>query len=335
MAQVDQPLKIKPVPYNDFSEPDPSIVIGETFLCTKPFILLSSKGLPQNKKIYMEVTLTKNIVNKSIRHIPLYLGIHKEPSSGVLANDCVMMSCYYTLSEDFDIFERAKGTIPFAKQSVGKLKSRIPIVNSIIGLGVDMDNNLISIYVDGKLFYEFTSALFNFNDETNGPWYFAVYNKLYESIGGKVNYGRYKVEYLPEGYETLYQYYYYNVPDPIPPTPIEPYVPTGTITRYDFDCTINAENDIAPIDPITKKRHPFLEHKVDAMWYENDTSFQMYANRGSTAPDMTTVNYPCPADPPDFCPVYLEFNIKEAIMTKDDNNLQKYIGIPIEVGLTV
>lgn len=338
VARVDQPIKIKPIAYNHFSEPDSSIVTGESFNCNQPFLIVASKPIPRSCKVYFEFTLTKQITSKNIRHLPIYVGLHKNPISGNLNTDCVFASVFYTLTEDFDIFEKERGSSVFHKQEVGKLHARIPIVNTVIGFSVDTFENKLTIYSDGKVFYEFHTDIFDIDDsaadESTGPWYFALYSNLAQSIAGKVNYGRYKTEYLPEGYSTLYQQYYYCEEQN---TDVESSIDVDAIEVFpkmaNFDGKIDAENPYATIDPLKKNRRPFLEHKVEYMDYQNnDLMFQMVAYRGSTAPDMTTVNFPCPAED---TPVYFELTIKDGQLAKNTDGGLKYIGVPVEVGLTV
>ena len=80
-TRTNQSIKIKPIAYNYKSEPDTGIVSGESFNCSKPFLILSSMSIPKNACTYMEVTITYHPENETIRHLPFYLGIHKEPSS--------------------------------------------------------------------------------------------------------------------------------------------------------------------------------------------------------------------------------------------------------------
>lgn len=337
MAKVDQPVKIRPVAYNHFHEPDSTIVTGESFDCTKPFLIVASKPIPRSSRVYFEFTITRQIATKSIRHLPIYVGLHKDPSYGILNNDAIMASCYYTYTEDFDIFEKQKSSMVLTTQPVGRLQARIPIVKSVIGFGVDTFENQLTIFVDGKVFYTFHTLIFDIDDsaEASGDWYFVLYSKLYQSIAGRINYGRYKTEYLPEGYCTLYQHYWNheNWTEDIESTLEVTSIPYTGAKMYNIDGTIDIENPYVTIDPLNKNRRLFLENKVPGMNLEDDNRYKMVAYRGGTYPDISTVNLPCPAED---TPVYIELTTKEALMTKDPITTGLlYIGVPIEVGLTV
>ena len=339
MARVNQPIKIRPIAYNHQGDPDSSITAGETFSCDKPFLIVASKYVPSCSKVYMEVTITKQISSKSIRHVPIYLGLHKEPSYGMLNNDCMFGSCYYPVGADFDIFEKPRGSTSMTTQPVGKLHARIPIVDTVIGLGVDTFENTVSIFCDGKLFYSFKPTLFNI--ETNvgrgNRWYMAVYSKLYQSISGTINYGRYKTKYLPEGYCTLYQHYWDH--EFLTPIDIGSKLKVSGVPPYDgaryYDiekCKIKVENKYTEIDPLTNRRSLFLENMVADMDTEVPDSYRMETGRSGT-PDMSSVNLPCPCED---TPVYLELTTKEATLNTDPYFVNlNYVGIPIEVGLTV
>ena len=140
-TRTNNAIRIKPVAYNNKMEPDPSIINGETFSCNKRFIVFCSREIPKDAKVYMEVTVTKYIADKSIRHIPLYLGVHKEPSYGTLCNDFILGSVYYTLTKDFRIFERKQGIVQFTEQPVPRLGARIPVKGTVMGIAADLKNN--------------------------------------------------------------------------------------------------------------------------------------------------------------------------------------------------
>ena len=318
----NQPIKIRPVPYNHLSEPDPSLVIGETFNCNKPFLLLSSLAIPKNANVYMEVTVTYHPQNDTIRHIPLYLGVHKEPSMGVLANDCILGSLYYTVDHDYQIRERHRGSTDEAIQSVPKLYSRIPIVNTVIGIGVSIMDNTITLYSDGKLFYTIKPTTFSMK-QSRDRWYFAIYSELYEGLHGRVNYGRYRTQYMPEGYCHLYAHYFNKL---VEGQEFECYmtVPGTEYTdtrKYEFPIQIsNIVNTIAPIEQ-DKHRHPRLIFSRPQMEM-SPTSFKM--KRNPDKPDMATIDFPCPVDHK----VYIEFNVKEGTVN------DKFYGIPMTVGIS-
>lgn len=336
MSNTDNPIRIKPVAYNEYSEPDPSIVMAETFSYKNHFLLLSSKPVPPTGNTYMEFTITGSMNNKYFRYLPLYVGIHKEPSLGNIRTDCILGSIYYKKGQKLHYFEHTKSSPTRTFSVPEKLTARLPIQGTVIGIGVNMIQNTINIYTDGNLLYTISPTKFNMSQNADtDPWYFAIYCSEVELVSGRVNYGRYKLAYKPNDYKSMYDYYYY----PSRTTAAKDF--TGTLevvtnnkwTRGDFDGKIDIENTYAPIDMITKKRYLFLQHKTDAMsYYDDHLQFRMYALRGWSAPDITTINLPCPCEQ---YPVYFELSIKEAEIKKTEQGRLMYHGIPVEVGLTV
>ena len=94
MASQTPSIRVRPIAYNWKMAPDPSIISGDHFHCTKPFTIFCSKVIPKDKKVYMEVTITLHPTNSFIRHLPIYLGLHREPSMGTLCNDFIFGSAY-------------------------------------------------------------------------------------------------------------------------------------------------------------------------------------------------------------------------------------------------
>lgn len=319
MANIDQPIKIKPVPYTNNGFPNPYLVSGETFDSSIKFIILSSVSLPKESKVYMEVTINTSDAIQNLKYIPLYFGIHKDPYSGILGNDYVLLSCFYTKTTDFHAIERKKGE-QSKITTIHKILTKIPIVGSTIGLGIDMSENTVSIYTDGRLLYQYEATNVDFNDED--PWYFALYSdQPNHTIKGRINYGRYKTSYLPTGYKTLYKLIKENIV--VEDTDIYP--STASILEEWVSCSIDIpkeEVDPYPIEKHTNRRYLYLEHSSDKMEYGDLDQFQMSSKRD----DITFINLPCPADP--VPPIYFELIIKEAFLVST-------IGIPVEVGLTV
>ena len=245
MSIVDNPIKVKPIAYNEWSEPDPSIIINESFSYNNHFLILSSKPVPPTGKTYMEVTVTTATNNKYFRYIPLYFGIHRDPTTGITINDCIFGSVYYKQSQDIQIFEHKSGGVSSNRiyTRPESLSAKLPITKSVIGIGVDMNANTINLYTDGKLLYTISPTQFTIKtNATNNPWYFAIYSPEMQFVGGKINYGRYKLKYKPTGYVSMYQYYYPVVTTPYtPPVIIEP--PYDPNMRVDFDCKIDIENE--------------------------------------------------------------------------------------------
>ena len=321
------PIKIRGIPYNQLSIQDDSKINGDTFSSNSPFMIICNKPIPKNYKTYMEFTITEHPNNSMYRHLPLYVGLHKEPSFGILNSDFIIGTVYYTLSNmNYDIMERYNAAGNPIHQNVSKTHAKIPILNTVIGIGADIPNNKINIYSDGSLFYSFSPTTFNLSNETE-DFYFVIYSKFNERIKGNVNYGRYKTNYMPEGYWNLYQYYY---------THSESYQEiTGTITvpgtiynKYSYkEVTIKSDivNTIAPLEEDNKKHIRFVYTK-DSNKYESDQSFKFSYHPGTIPEiiDIVSTNLPIPVD----TNVYIEFNIKECEMNSN------FTGIPVEIGIT-
>ena len=224
---------ILPIAYDGDSNYDPSLTSGENFSCkNKRFMILSSKSIPKRTKAYCEVTIRKcNISNNKVRHIPIYVGVMKEPSYGYMASDLCLGSVYYCnkyeyTGEDWKFpiniqsIERFKQSVDFVKSNKNSvIDSKIPKLNTVIGIGVDMVNNTITIYTDGRKFYSFSPTKFNLNTDTADFYFCLVFpldkdNNIVErmsyptDISGVFNFGRVRMTYLPTGYWTLYQEYY-------------------------------------------------------------------------------------------------------------------------------
>ena len=351
---IDNPIKIKPIAYNELHEPCPKIISFENFSYNNKFLILSSHAIPSSGNWYMELTITSKSSNYDFRYIPLMLGIHREPFKGILRADYILGSIYYQrgqklyykeyVADKYLTVDNYRGIthIPEKLYTSLPIKSIPPNENSpiwkgVIGLGVNLRDKILSIYKDGILLYTMTDIT-EFNTLT-GYWYFAIYGAEQALVSGKINYGRYKFLYkdiIKDKYEITYKslYDYHYPPEEItyhPPIIYEP--PYPDLHRADFNCSINVENEISPIDYITKNRYIYLEHKVQEMTNLDDVlQFKMYANRGNTAPDMTTINVPCPCEQ---FPVYFEMSVQEAQIVRDKYAVDKYIGIPVEVGLTI
>lgn len=320
MANVNQSIKIKPVPYSIDGYPYPNIVSGESFDSSDKFMILSSTSIPKNSKVYMELTIIKNSNIKDLKYIPLYLGVHKDPYYGILKNDYVLLSCFYTKTDDFHAIEKKSDT-RVIKTTISKIYTKIPIVNSTIGLSIDMSEELISIYTDGRLLLEYKTKMVDLNDED--PWYFSIYCNRASNIVGRINYGRYKTNYLPTDYKTLYQ-----LMKEVTETTEEEVVENNGFIEEFIYCNMDIEEgeDIYEIEPHTQKRYLYVvfpEDKEELMYYGGNQQFQMYAGRS----DIAYINLPCPSDP--VPSIYIELIAHSAYLK---NN---YIGIPMEVGLAV
>ena len=335
---------ILPIAYDGNSDFDANIVQREKFSCKKRFIILSSKEIPKCSKSYMEFTITKYKTNQLIRHIPLYVGVHKEPTIGYMSSDFCLGSIYYCNPyiytdkndyhhpTDFQYIERWKQNADTTMTKVSsKLGAHVPTTGSVIGVGVDMNSNTITIYIDGDKFYSFKPKSFNMNTDPDN-YFFAIVNLLDdEDMTGSINYGRIKLKGKPNEYWSLYQYYYDKIPTN---QDIDCKAYFGThytkdpVNRY-FRATIDSKNDIAPIDlSKTHVRDPYLIYSTKNMQYSTNKSMIMSSSDKS---QIATLCWPIPTDQK----IYFETTTEGCILNIDnDTGLYKNVGIPLFVGLT-
>ena len=286
---IDNPIKIKPIAYNELHEPCPKIISFESFSYDKKFLILSSHTIPSSGDWYMELIITSKSSNYDFRYIPLMLGIHREPFKGILRADYILGSIYYQrgqklyykeyVSDKYLLVDNYRGITHIPKKLYTSLpiKSIPPDENSsiwrgVIGLGVNLKEKTLSIYKDGILLYTM-SEITEFS-KLDGYWYFAIYGAEQALVSGKINYGRYKFLYkdiIENKYEITYNslYDYHYPPETTtyhPPVIYEP--PYRDLHRADFDCSINVENELVPIDYVTKYMRGKGWRDLDALMKE-------------------------------------------------------------------
>lgn len=335
-------IKIKALAYeNSTHSINNSITDGISFSYDKNFLLISNKFIPKNSKIYIEIEIDTYTYHPEIRHIPIMVGIHKEPSFGVLNSDCCLGAVYYTknrwytnLSDieylAFRIIEKYAGQDLITRFN-NVITTKPPIRQSVIGLAVDMINNVISIYSDGVLFYSFSPQNFHMNDPANV--YFALYSsEINKTITGRINFGQFGTKYLPEGYTSLYYDLYlkekatYDIPSRIYIG--ERYNHTAFYKDI-FEGNVILENELAPVTE--HRRDIELVLSDESMTYYKDIKNTIinkhaftYSPKDNTDLDYAYLNFPIDK----FKRLYLEFTCTSANLIND------YIGIPIAIGFT-
>ena len=80
-------MKITPVAYDNESTYREDMISDTVFTASTPFLIISSQPIPKDTNMYFEFEITDYKENPLFRHLPLYVGIHKEPSSGIFATD--------------------------------------------------------------------------------------------------------------------------------------------------------------------------------------------------------------------------------------------------------
>ena len=146
-------------------------------------------------------------------YIPIYVGVHKEPTTGMLSNDfCLGSVFFYNETGKYDVIEKHNRTGATNKYAPNIYYNRPASVNKIIGVGIDRPNNTISVYVEGKLIYTFSPSLFNLDSDEGKCYpslYFSIDNK--KKIVGKANFGKSVLMYTPEGYISTFKAHNLNI----------------------------------------------------------------------------------------------------------------------------
>ena len=326
-------MKITPIAYDNESTYREDMISDTVFTANTPFLILSSQPIPKNVNIYFEFEITEYKENPLFRHLPLYVGIHKEPSSGIFATDFSLGSIYYTRRQDFETYEQYNKTAYSEHYKVPTTKSRLPIKGTIIGVGVNSTRNQITIYSDGKPFYSFRPREFNLNED--GDFYFAIASKVYANIAGNINFGTYPLKYRPEGYWDMNQYYVdrYIMKKDLVGTlqfttgndEVDYYYANRRSIGTDFLANIKTENKYAPLTN-PHLRDTYIQPNLGpSQLYDpdNNDAFVIDSEHQDSV-DHAFLPYPIPVDQK----IYFEIQCKEAPM---DNG---YTGIPLTVGIT-
>lgn len=307
--------------YDNNSKPDQALCLnGLNFSTNQAFLLISNKSIPKHSKVYFEFQITNYIASSIRKNIPIYAGIHKEPSFGILNSDFCIGSLFYTLGSNYDIIQKYNKTAEDIHSSPSTIYTRIPGINDIIGVGVDTTNNLITFYNNGNKFYSFSPSLFTINNEE--PFYFVIWGNIICNLKGVVNFGKTGVKYLPSGYASLYGEYYRQtnvIKDITGDIVVERFSTYGSVTK-DITGNIQVTNSIKNdgLLYLVSTNGGIIEDKLEySIPYTNTTN---YLTNGKTI----FCNLPIPCDRK----VYFEFYVKEGTL------LSNIIGIPISVGLS-
>lgn len=335
---------------NDMDEHN-IITDGLNFHYNNNFLVISNKAIPKDSKVYIEVEVSNYTFTNEIRHIPLMIGIHKEPSFGILNSDCCLAALYYTKNSwyvgpnsssylGFRVIEKFAG-YPIVTRYVTDLKKdengkvgKIALKNSIIGLGINMKKNILTIFTDGVELYSFSPQNFHlFNDGAN--FYFALYSsESMKNIEGFVKFGQYGTTYMPSGYSSLYQELFLR-------KDVKFSIPARVYTGYKyfnheyirdfFDyCKVRVENDVAPVNMDEHRRDIELSlYKNDMIVYINQEQNIINKHSFHFTPHYDYQDYAYVKQPVDkFRKLYCEITCKYATLISD------YTGVPIAIGVT-
>mgnify|MGYP000844447732 CR=1 FL=1 len=326
-------MKITPVAYDNESTYREDMISDTVFTASTPFLIISSQPIPKDTNMYFEFEITDYKENPLFRHLPLYVGIHKEPSSGIFATDFSLGSIYYTRRQDFETYEQYNKSAYSAHYKVPTTKSRIPIKGTIIGVGVNASRNQITIYSDGKPFYSFRPREFNLNED--GEFYFAVASKVYADITGNINFGTYPMKYRPEGYWDMNQYYvdrYIMMKDLVGSInystgndEVDSYYTNRRPIGYDFNAKIDINNIYAPLtNPHLRDTYIQPNLGPTQLYDPNNNDAFVIDSEHQNPVDHAFLPYPIPIDQK----IYFELQCKEAPLDPG------YIGVPLTVGIT-
>ena len=234
--------KIFMTAYDEKSLPSEEVIAinGVSFKYDKPFFLICN--FPIQDKAYFEFSVSDYYPIKAFRNVPLYIGISKEVSFGVLNSDFIIGSLYYNAeTTEYDIMSKySKQYLNYHAQPE-HIYSRLPGAQDVIGLGVDYEENCLNVFVNGKLFYKIQNNTYDEDgnvltsfDLTSGTFYFCIWSNIYykkilsdfnlnsgdeniekaKEISGVVNFN--KSSYIPDGYISMKELYENYIP-PIDP----------------------------------------------------------------------------------------------------------------------
>ena len=294
---------------------------GLNFSLNEFALLICNKAVPRDGRIYFEFTVTSYNAIQVIRNIPLYVGVHKEPSFGVLNADCCIGSIYYEEGKDFDIIDQYKAERDNEHRVPNKIHYRIPAITDTVGVLIDSTCNTITIYNEGHILYSFSPSHFNLNDDRYFP---CIYTSAQAAIKGHINFGKAGIVNIPPKAYSVYGYYYRrisSVSDIDFKFDVVNNTPTINGTSIGFDLSMSSDHELGDTVPLytvsrtAKYRDPSnltftIDHK-DSSNYDDDGCI-VASNKGI----------------PYYTKVYLECRVKNGTIDKTA------VGIPIAIGLS-
>ena len=289
---------------------------GLTFSTNRKTLFISNHAIGRyikNEVSYFEVTITHYTATTEHKYIPLYVGIHKEPTTGILSNDhCICSVFYETATQNYKVIEKANwsGLNKTTDIPLTSVRTRPPAKNYVIGLLVDKPANTLTVYINGKKLYSFSPTLFNINTDP-ALFYPVVYYPTNTPCSGVMNFGRYSMEYLPSGSNTCH--YYENPVISVPLIPIL-HDHTSLITHN----TISIDGEVTSESCVDNNRTVYLKTEC-SFFIANKDIFYMDHNFD----DIVYTNFPIPVERN----IYLEFQVKNGTLSS------KYLGIPVSFGL--
>ena len=310
------PYTYGPLPRPEFSRD------GLQMNCDESALFLGNKMLPKDTVTLIELTVNSYTPLPNIRHLPIYVGFHEEPSLGLLNASCCFGSLYYKEGADYDCFEHVAGGTTHTRFVPSKVYTRIPAATEVIGVKYDPMNNEVSIYRDGNLFYRFSPR---FNNLAIGDFYPAVFVMNNCNLNARINFGKKGLQFPQSDAMSLFGYYFKKKPltsEILFDLIAEP-KPNRFMVDDEILIDVKVDSDILPGAMV-----PLYMESPQAI-FTDSTNLKFDINKPSTTNydyfgATLTSNRGLPYDEK----VYVEFQVKNGIL------LNGTVGIPISVGIS-
>ena len=310
------PYTYGPLPRPEFSRD------GLQMNCDESALFLGNKMLPKDTVTLIELTVNSYTPLPNIRHLPIYVGFHEEPSLGLLNASCCFGSLYYKEGADYDCFEHVAGGTTHTRFVPSKVYTRIPAATEVIGVKYDPMNNEVSIYRDGNLFYKFSPQ---YNNLAIGDFYPAVFVMNNCNLNARINFGKKGLQFPQSNAMSLFGYYYKK--KPLTPEIVFDFIAEPKPNRFMVDdeilIDVKVDSDILPgaMVPLYMESPQAVFTDPSQLKFDiNKPSTTNYDYFGATL----TSNRGLPYDEK----VYVEFQVKNGIL------LNGTVGIPISVGIS-
>lgn len=349
-----------------------------TFDSDKPFFLICN--VPIKDKTMFEIKITEYYPIFDLKHIPLYVGVSKQIASGILTGTYSMSSLYYDISNPkYDIMSNYNGASVEYHQFIDgsfvdadgkeKIGARKPGVLDTIGVGVDIKQNTIFLFVNyttdkskkayNKPFYSFHPP-FDMSKEKNLR--FCIWSDIYykritddntyrsgikeledkKHIKGRVNFGEGGLEHPVPGFTSLFSSYYAkyarNKIDPAAEmgsfdNPCTVHI-TGKPVQFEFK-DIDAEVDILnELDPVSEKLSLISDHHGVTIKNKVQYSMDEDKNIKATSKFGDTDSYKVGANIFINYPIPKSDKIYFEYTVKDAQLKRNMVGIPISMGIS-
>ena len=310
------PYTYGPLPRPEFSRD------GLQMNCDESALFLGNKMLPKDTVTLIELTVNSYTPLPNIRHLPIYVGFHEEPSLGILNASCCFGSLYYKEGADFDCFEHVSGGTSHTRFTPSKVYTRIPAATEVIGVKYDPNGNEISIYRDGNLFYKFSPQ---YNNLATGDFYPAIFIMNNCNLNARINFGKKGLQFPQADAMSLFGYYFKK--KPLTPEILFDLIAVPKPNRFMVDdevlIDLDVDSDIFPgmIVPLYMESPQAIFTDSTHLKFDiNKPSTTNYDYFGATL----TSNRGLPYDEK----VYVEFQVKNGVL------LNGTVGIPISVGIS-